>query len=389
MKVVPAIGELQRSAWNALLDGSATPFVDWRWLWALEDSGCAAPAAGWTPRHLTLWRGAELVAAAPAYRKDDSDGDFSRDFDLAAAAERSGRPYYPKLVLGVPFTPVTGRRILVAPGEDPVELTRRLLDGAVELARQEGCGTVQSLFPDPAETLRLEAAGLARRVSWQFHWSNDGYGAPEAFWARFSSKRRHMVRREMAAPGRQGIVLRTVRGDELAREPRGWAAQAHALHAATVQKLMWGRGWLDLGFYERIFAAMPERLEVVEARRGGELVAGAFNVASATHLYGRYWGCLEEHPFLHFNVCYYHSIAECIRRGVQRFEGGAGGEHKLARGFLPAETYSAHFFFDRRLDAAFRSHLEVETLERTDALRRWHAASPILRHPALAAGASP
>ncbi len=381
-KIVPGLGELPEAAWNALLGPDATPFVDWRWLHALEDSGCAAPATGWVPRHLTVWRDGELVAGAPAYVKDDSDGDFARDFDLAEAAERAGQPYYPKLVLGVPFTPVTGRRILAAPGEDVADAARRLVEAAVDLARREGCGTVQVLFPDADEAARLESAGFARRVSWQFHWRNEGYRTPEEFWARFSAKRRHMVRREMAAPARQGIALRTVRAEELGRDPGRWAREAHALHAATVEKLLWGRGWLNLGFYERIFRSMAERLEFVEARREGRLVAGAFNVASAGRLWGRYWGCLEEHPFLHFNVCYYHSIGECIRRGVERFEGGAGGEHKLARGFLPAETYSAHLFLDRRLDRAFRAHLAEETGARLDALRRWHAASPILRHPA-------
>jgi uncharacterized protein len=378
-EVFGSIAELPREAWNALLDGQSTPFLDWRWLAAMEGSGCASERSGWTPRHLTLWRGDKLVAAAPGYVKEDSDGDFSRDFDLASAAMRGRRRYYPKLTLGVPFTPATGRRILAAADEDLVKATGLLLDGARELARSEDYGTVQVLFPNREEAARLEALGLARRVSYQFHWHNEGYKTPADFLARFNSKRRHMVKRERAAPETQGIHIRTVRGEELAQAHRQWARAAYGLHHATIQKLMWGRGWLNQGFYERIFETMPEKLEVVAAMRGGKLVAGAFNVASETHLYGRYWGCFEEHPFLHFNVCYYHSIDECIRRGVQAFEGGAGGDHKLARGFLPTETYSAHLFVDAKLDAAFRAHLAEESRERVESLARWNRESPILK----------
>ncbi|MHB8418185.1 MAG: GNAT family N-acetyltransferase [Myxococcales bacterium] len=379
VRVLGGIGEVGREEWNALLDGGATPFVDWRWLWALEDSGCASAESGWSPRHVTLWRRSRLVAAAPGYLKTDSDGDFSRDFDLASAAMRARRAYYPKLVVGVPFTPVTGRRLLLSPEEERQVLLGALGDALRDVLKAERCGTVQVLFADPGGAAELAGLGFARRVSHQFHWHNEGYREPDDFLARFSSKRRHMIRRERAAPSRQGLEIRTVRGEELARDRRSWSRAAHALHAATVAKLMWGRGWLDQAFYDRIFEAMPEALEIVSATRGGTLVAGAFNVASATRLYGRYWGCFEEHPFLHFNVCYYHSIDECIRRGVQVFEGGAGGEHKLARGFLPTETHSAHLFADPRLDEAFRAHLAAETRERIGALAAWHRESPILR----------
>jgi predicted N-acyltransferase len=240
---------------------------------------------------------------------------------------------------------------------------------------------VHVLFPAAGEAEELESAGLARRVSIQYHWRNAGYRDSEEFLARFDSKRRNQARRERAAPAKDGIVIRTVRGEELAADPQKWAHAAHDLHRSTVDKLMWGRRWLNRAFYERVFAHMPERLELVEARRDGRLIAGAFNVASATHLYGRYWGCFEEHRFLHFNVCLYHSIDECIRRGVQVFEGGAGGEHKIPRGFEPAETYSAHLFLDARLEQPLRAHIEQEAHERERALAHWRAETPILKHP--------
>lgn len=374
-----AIDEVPRAAWDALVDSAATPFVRWDFLAALERSGCATEATGWLPRHLTLWRGERLIAAAPAYVRADSDGDFSRDWGWADAAHRAGIPYYPKLTITVPFTPVTGRRFLVAADESRAACVGELVKAARALAADEGATSVHVLFPGADEARELEAAGLARRVAFQYHWRNAGYRDPEEFLARFSSKKRNQARRERAAPARQGITIRTVRGDELASDPLKWGRAAYELHRSTVDKLMWGRRWLNRAFYEHVFEHLTPSLELVEARRDGQLIAGAFNVATPTHLFGRYWGCFEEHPFLHFNVCLYHSIDECIRRGVGTFEGGAGGEHKIARGFEPAETYSAHAFLDERLEVPLRSYIEREAAERQVALARWRAESPILR----------
>ncbi|TMA92214.1 MAG: GNAT family N-acetyltransferase [Deltaproteobacteria bacterium] len=379
VRVLPTVSEVRRADWDALLSPASTPFVCHAWLQALERSGCAAARTGWDARHLTLWRGTKLIAAAPAYAKDDSDGDFSRDWDLAASLSRGRIGYYPKLALTVPFTPCTGERLLVAPGEDRAACAERILHAARKLCADEGYPTWQVLFPDEAGARELEQAGMALRVSWQFHWRNEGYRSMAEFLARFNSKRRHMLRREMAAAAEQGIEIRTVRGEELQRDPAGWAKKAHALHRSTVDKLMWGRRWLNEKFYLSAFAEMPDAVEVVGAFRGDRLIAGAFNVASPARLYGRYWGCFEEHPFLHFNVCYYHSIADCIARGLQIFEGGAGGEHKLARGFLPALTWSAHGFTDARLDRAVRDHLARETPARAASIERSLRDSPIFK----------
>ncbi len=378
-KVLGSIAEVPRPAWDGLLDDRASPFVTFGWLEALEHSGCVGDDAGWTPQHLTLWRDGRLVAAAPAYLTHDGDGDFARDWDLAEAARSVGARYYPKLALTVPFTPCTGRRVLVAPGEDRPAATRALAALAREVAAERGCGTFQVLFPDHDDADRLEAAGLARRVSFQYHWRNAGYRDFGDFLARFSSKRRTMIKREVTAPARQGIALRTVRGPELAADAEGWAVAVDGLHRATVDKLAWGRRWVNLAFYHRLLANLPDRVEVVEARRAGRLVAGAFNVSSPTHLYGRYWGCLEEHPFLHFNVCLYHSVDDCIRRGLAVFEGGAGGEHKLYRGFEPEETYSVHGFIHPRLEAAMRGLLAQETAQRRRQVAHWREAASILK----------
>ncbi|MFL5379355.1 MAG: GNAT family N-acetyltransferase [Myxococcales bacterium] len=385
LKVLDSIASIPREAWDALLDEEATPFVRWDFLEALETTRCATARSGWVPRHLAMYRDGQLVAAAPAYARGGSDGDFSRDWGWASAASRAGLAFYPKLCITVPFTPCTGRRILVARGEDRERSVRAIVGLARDLCRKERLGSLQVLFPLAAEAEELERAGLVMRVDHQFHWRNEGYRTFDEFLARFRSKDRNAIKREMRAPAEQGIEIRTVRGDEVKRRGAELAREAYALHRSTIDKLMWGRGWLNQAFYERVFSRMPEHVEVVEARKDGKVVAGAFNVASRDRLFGRYWGAFEEHPFLHFNVCLYHSIRDCIERGLRAFEGGAGGEHKLSRGFLPAETFSGHAFTDPRLDRAMREALQAETDERRSALARWLSESPILK-PAAEAG---
>src|SRR3954470_12892825 len=379
LRVLDSLDEIPRAEWDALLGPRATPFMRHAWLSALEKSGCASPRTGWIPRHLALFRAGQVITVAPAWAKDDSDGDFARDWDLAGSISRGVVRYYPKLALTVPFTPCTGERVLVAPGEDRASCVGKMARAARRVCEQGGFPTWQVLFPDEEGARELEQAGMALRVSWQFHWRNEGYRSLDDFLGRFNSKRRHMLKREMAAAAGQGISIRTIRGEELLRDPERWAKAAHALHRSTVDKLMWGRRWLNEKFYQQAFAAMPDAMEVVAAFRGRELVAGAFSVASATRLYGRYWGCFEEPPFLHFNVCYYHSIADCIARGLEMFEGGAGGEHKLARGFLPTLTWSAHGFCDARPDRSGREHLSLETPAREASIERSMRESPIFK----------
>lgn len=301
-----------------------------------------------------MWKGDELVAAAPAYEKQHSQGEFVFDFGWAGAAERAGIPYYPKLVLAVPFTPVTGSRMLVRPGLDRGAHEAALVASARGLAESEGYSGVHILFPTEAESGSLEEQGFATRLGVQYHWNNAGYRSWDDFLARFSSKQRANLRRERGAAAKQGIEIRTVPAGE-PLDP----ALLHELYLSTVDKFAWGMRYLNRAFFAHIAAHLPG-LEMVEARREGRVIAGAINIASADRLYGRYWGAFEEHPFLHFNVCYYHSIDDCIRRGLEVFEPGAGGEHKLSRGFEPTFTRSAHWLADSRLDRAVREFLGRE-----------------------------
>ncbi len=383
-----SIAEIPAPEWDRLFAHEpvrASPFVRHAFLAAAEASGSASPRHGWRPRHLALRRGGRLVAALPAYERDRSDGDFGRDWEWAGAAQAAGLRYYPKLVVGVPFTPATGRRLLAAEGEDRAACGRALCEAALSLCAEERLSSLHVLFPDEAEAAEWEALGLLSRVDFQFHWRNDGYRSLEDFLSRFDSKRRNAIRRERAAPGKQGIHIRTLSGAEVAEGGERLAAETFSLYRGTVDAMDWGMRFVNGPFFARLLCTMPDAVEVVEARREGRLVAAALNLASAQRLYGRYWGCSESHPFLHFNVCLYHSVERCIARGFSAFEGGAGGEHKLSRGFEPALTCSAHRFLDRRLEAAVRRQLGAEGPARRAALERWQAARPVLRRDAAPA----
>ena len=388
-----SISELQKEAWNALLTDSDNPFVRYEFLAALEQSGCVCPETSWTPCHFAIRRGNTLCAVVPAYIKDGSDGDFSRDWEWAGAAQRAGIPYYPKLVLGIPFTPVCGRRVLHPEGLPPHEISDLfscVIATAKQIMKRFSLGAIQVLFPPADQQELFVAHGLIPRIDFQYHFFNPGYRDRDEFDARFSSKRRNILKRERSAPESQGIQIRTLRAEQLLRDPVHYAKLAHALHRSTVDKLVWGRRWLNQAFYRRVFAAMPAPMQLVAAEREGRIIAGAFNVAAAGRLFGRYWGCFEEHPFLHFTVCYYHSIDECIAHGVQVFEGGAGGEHKIARGFEPAPTYSAHAFSHAGFAEALKKHLADEAAHRAAALAAWAAEAKVLKPlPQLGGDAQP
>lgn len=378
LRILESITDVPAATWDGLAGPSAPPFTRHAWLAAMEESGSATERTGWQPHHLTLWRGEVLVGAAPGYLKFHSMGEYIYDFSWAHAAEQAGVSYYPKLVLGAPLSPATCSRLLVGAGEDVASVRKALLTGAVESAREQGCSSVHVLYPPQEEADWLEAQGLARRLTLQYHWKNPGYRTYEDYLARFDSKRRSQLKRERGAAATQGIVIRTVRGSELGPEH---AKRAYSFYEATCRSRgPWGQVQLTRDFFQRAFRALPEVVELVEAERNGRVIAGAFNLATPERLYGRYWGCTEEHPFLHFHVCLYHSVEDCIAAGRKVFEPGAGGEHKIARGFEPTGVHSAHLLFHKGLDRAVREFLRreqahygqaVEEGERIAGLKPW------------------
>jgi uncharacterized protein len=360
LKVLPSIADAGKEAWNALLPPGAPPVLRYEWISALEESGCATARKGWQPAHLAAYRGSALVAAAPAYLKSHSMGEYVYDFGWASAAQSMGVSYYPKLLMGVPLSPLTAPRFLVAPGEDAPALRATLLAAALDLARDSGCSSVHVIFPPDEEARQLEGSGLYPRATLQYHWKNPGYASYDDYLGRFDSKRRNQLKRERAAAAGQGIRVFTVPSQDIGEKE---AELAWRFYEATASRHSWGPLQLNRAFFRQAFRDLSPHIEMVLAEREGQVVAGAFNLHTSTHLYGRYWGAFEEHPFLHFHVCLYHSVEACIVQGRRVFEPGAGGEHKISRGFEPTRINSLHTVFDARLDRAVRDFCRREAAQ--------------------------
>lgn len=380
LRVLPSLSNVDEASWVRLTaeQGVDSPFLSWRFLEGLERTGCVTPERGWVPCHLTAWADGALVAAAPAYVKNDGMGDFSRDWALGDALRQLGSHLYPKLVIGVPFSPVSGRRFLHGPELELEQAVAALVALAQEVCRQNNVTNVQVLYCGKEEAAALRRLGFAPRSLIQYHWHNYDYQHPDDWLARLKSKKRTQARRERRAPAEQGLRLHTVRGDELRAAPQQWAEIAHQLYRTTCEKYMWGGAYLNADFFLHLFSELTEHVELVLARREdarlSSPIAGAINLATATHLYGRYWGCHEELPFLHFNVCLYHSIDECIERGIQVFEGGAGGEHKIARGFEPSIVHCANWFANERVHQLLGDALERDSAARHAQVEHWRAS---------------
>jgi predicted N-acyltransferase len=360
LRLLERVREVPAAEWDALVREDSSPFLEHRWLDALEETGCVGDETGWVPAHLSIWRANKLVAVAPSYLKGHSEGEFVFDWSWADFAHRAGIRYYPKVVVAVPFTPATGDRVLVAPGEDRVELTDIVARAARQWCEKAKGSSVHVLFPRQDEARTWEQAGYLRRDGFQFHWFREGAATFDEYLARFSSKRRNQIKRELRGVREAGIVVETLAPEG---HTRNVARTMHALYASTIDKHgVWGRLYLSERFFETLVERFRDRLAWVVARdeASGRIVAGAFNVLGGGRLYGRYWGTRTDVPFLHFAVCYYAGIAHCVERGIDVFEPGAGGEHKRPRGFVPTLTHSAHWLADARLRAALGPWLERE-----------------------------
>jgi uncharacterized protein len=355
VRCLRSLASVDPEAWDRL-DHGPSPFLEYGFLRALEDSGSVGRKTGWYPHYLLAEEGRELVGAVAAYIKTDSYGEYIFDWSFARASERAGVSYYPKLVIAAPVTPATGRRILVSPGADRDHLTEVLASAALELADRADCSSVHWLFTTEDESDRLSRLGFAPRSSFQFHWRNREYGSFDDFLAQLASRKRKQVRRERRLALEQIDRLEMIPGTELA--PAHLEAMDRFYRRNVY--LHGGFDYLRPGFFERLVELMPERVLLCAASRAERVIAGAIFLETERGLYGRYWGCDEQVEFLHFEVACYAGIERCIERGVPLFEAGAQGEHKLLRGFEPARTFSAHSFRHPELDRAIRAFLAEE-----------------------------
>jgi uncharacterized protein len=362
VEITEGIAKLPRDAWNALLDDDDSPFIEWDWLCAMEESKSATRKSGWSPCHLILRdsASARIVAACPMYLKAHSMGEFVFDHGWADAAERAGIRYYPKLLVAVPFTPHTGRRFLTAAGADRASLVAILARALISLCEENKLSSVHVNFCESDEAEALRTVGFMERLGCQYHWRNDDYATFDDYLGNLKSKRRSAVRHERRALEAQGVTIRTLVGDEI---PDRLIGRVFDIYMTTIEKLYWGRQYLTREFFELMRQNFKQYINLVTAWRGEELIAGTFNLEKAGVMYGRYWGCFRELKYLHFNVCYYAAIEHCIARELKRFEPGAGGDYKWLRGFDPAPTRSMHFIADARLRKAVANALSRERRE--------------------------
>ena len=355
-QVFHSLREVAPESWNRLI-GDAFPFAEYDYLLALEEGHCVGIETGWEPRYLTLWEGKQLQAACYLYRKTNSNGEYIFDWDWANAYQRYSQRYFPKLTSAVPFTPATGPKLLVsADASNPREFQQQLLASALELVQQEGCSSLHFLFIPAEECEIYEAAGLLLRHSFQFHWQNQGYDSFEDFLSRLRSKRRKEILRERRQVQEQGLEVILLRGEEV--EPK-LCRVMYDFYLTTIDR-KWAMPYLSYEFFQYIFTHFRDQLVLALARKQGRWVAGTINYHKGPHLFGRYWGCRQDFRSLHFELCYYRLIEYAIEQGVQRFEAGAQGAHKIQRGFLPNLTYSAHWIAHPAFHRAIGEFIEEE-----------------------------
>ena len=355
ISTVDSLAGVPAAQWDALQGPNHNPFLRHAFLAGLERHGCVGEHWGWLPRHLLAWDGDRLVGALPLYLKDNSYGELVFDWSWADAYQRAGLTYYPKLVSAVPYTPAGGPRLLLAP-DAPADLPSRLIEAALEQTRMLGCSSLHVLFPDEGQCQALQGAGLLRRTGTQFHWFNRGYRDFDDFLDRFTAEKRKKLRRERRRVVEQGVTLEVLEGRAI--DEGHWAA-FHRFYAATFDK-RGGYATLTEAFFQSLGRDMPDQIVLVLARHAGRYVAGALSFRGHDTLYGRHWGCEAEFNSLHFEACYYAGLDYCIEHGLQRFEPGAQGEHKVARGFEPVPTWSAHWLAHRGFSEAVAKYLAHE-----------------------------
>ncbi len=386
LRVVKSIAEVDPARWDACanpdVDPQAdnilqkerfNPFVTHAFLTCCEASGSATPRTGWGGAHVLVEDEAGgLLACAPTYVKTHSQGEYVFDHGWADAYERAGGRYYPKLQTCVPFTPAPGRRLLVADGPRSAEARKALVAGLRAATQKLGASSLHVAFCQEGEWNELGAQGFLRRTNKQFHFVNKGYGGFDDFLGALASRKRKVLKRERRDALAAGIEIEWATGASLTRAH--W--DAFFVFYLDTGGRKWGTPYLNRKFFEMLHERMADRVLLVMAKRAGKYIAGALNLIGDDALYGRNWGCVEEHPFLHFEVCYYQAIDFALSRGLSRVEAGAQGEHKLLRGYEPAPTYSAHLIPDPRFARAVEDFLERERADVERAIEAYAEHTP-------------
>ena len=390
IRIAKALADVDGGAWDACANPPNgahdpaddaqkerfNPFISYAFLKACETSGSATARTGWSPMHVLVEdESGALVACAPCYMKTHSMGEYVFDYAWADAYERAGGRYYPKMQVSAPFTPAQGRRLLVRPGEGADNARAALIAGLKAVRAQTGASSIHITFPLKSECDALEDAEFLSRTGKQFHFFNRGYKTFDDFLADLASRKRKVVKRERRDALASDIEIFALTGADITEEH--WDAFFHFYIDTGNRK--WGQPYLTRAFFSEVGATMAERILLVMAKRGGRWIAGAINFIGDDALYGRNWGAVEHHPFLHFEVCYYQAIEFAISRGLSRVEAGAQGEHKLARGYAPVTTWSSHFLADKRFARAVADFLKQEREAISDAIEVYGEHVPFRR----------
>lgn len=375
IRILSSLASVDANAWDELV-GDDDPFVEHAFLSLLEISGSVGRGSGWEPTHVTAWRGRRLVGALPLYLKTHSYGEYIFDWGWADAASRLGLGYYPKLVAMVPVTPVTGRRFLFAPDEDPKKLISALIDGCLDVAESTRASSIHLLFLNPVEQEWVERDGrLMRRLSFQFHWHNAGYGSFDDFVGDFRSSMRKKLRKERRLAAEADLLVEELRGSDLSEAD--WRTLEHLYRATCGRKGSYP--YLTPAFFELARSTLDDSPLVFAARDRGRIVAASINFAKGENLYGRYWGATQRHDMLHFELCYYRLIEHAINHGMRRFEAGAQGTHKLRRGLMPVPIHSAHWIRHPVLAQAVADFLPREAASVREQIRELSYHGPFRR----------
>lgn len=385
LEAVSSIGQIAADEWDACAnplgknssapcaeDRPYNPFISHAFFSALEKSGSAVARTGWGARHLVARMAGKAVGVVPCYLKNHSQGEYVFDHGWADAYERAGGSYYPKLQASVPFTPATGRRLLVRDDVDQARVRKALAGGLVGLCDAVNASSVHMTFAPEDEWEFLGEQGFLQRTDRQFHWRNEGYATFDDFLGTLASRHRKAIRRERRDALANGITIHHLSGSDIT--PDAWDAFFEFYMETGSRK--WGRPYLTRAFYQQIGETMADDVLLVMAKRNDRWIAGAINFIGSDTLFGRHWGAIEHHPFLHFEVCYYQAIDFAIQRGLKRVEAGAQGEHKIARGYLPQTTYSAHYIADPSLRRAVRDYLKHERAYVQEAVEDLTEAGP-------------
>jgi predicted N-acyltransferase len=360
LEIIEKLSEVSAADWNALLSPDASPFLKHEFLSTLEETACVGSNTGWQIAHLALYRSKKLIGAMPLYLKLHSYGEFVFDWSWAQAYEQQGMQYYPKALSAVPFTPVQGSRILFAPLENKSQVQEQLIAGLKTLVLQNKLSSAHILFPLGEQTQAMVDQGFMLRDSVQFHWHNHQFVNFEQFLSTLTMKRRKNIRQEREKVNREGITFRHIPGQSATDQDWEFFYQCYA----NTYMEHHSSPYLNQDFFKLLCSRMPENLHLILAQRGTSPIAASllFVDATSSTAYGRYWGALEHIPCLHFETAYYQAIEYCIEQKIETFEGGAQGEHKMARGFLPTTIQSAHFIVDPQFSKAVKHFLEREQL---------------------------